>query len=190
MISPSILAIILTFLPGSNCTLIGGHSGHGLIGYGLSMYDPFCASACAAVIPTTVECPNDDNTTLADTAAGPGCLAYNEPYLKSMAWCVHLYCSDISLTEIESWWESNVPQRQTRRPLPSISYAQALGRINEPPAQPLEQDAILNTTVTVSNESYVLYYKQLLALEKVERNSSQYGYEYLSKTRVSLFLPL
>lgn len=154
-----------------------GRPGHGLIGYGISVYDPICATTCAEVVPTTLQCRKSDEDGSYLSTPSPECLASNEPFLTSMAWCIHVHCgSEVDVSKIESWWRLNIPGRQVDQPLPRLTYQHALSLIKEPPTEILEKGALLNRTVRVSNESYSAHQDQQIVYENVQTNNSKYGY--------------
>ncbi|CAG8408234.1 unnamed protein product [Penicillium salamii] len=153
-----------------------GRPGHGFIGYGISVYDPVCATTCAEVVPTRLQCPKSDDGGSYLSTPSPECLATNEPYLTSMAWCIHVHCGDeVEIFNIESWWRLNIPGRQVDQPVPKMTYQHALSLIETPPTEILEKGAVLNRTVTVSNESYNAHQEQQTVYKNVQTNSSKYG---------------
>ncbi|PKS05943.1 hypothetical protein jhhlp_007776 [Lomentospora prolificans] len=166
----------------ANAHTVDGRYGYGLIGYGISMYDPPCAYACRASIVNPLECPMDHDMHTGDDASshmsmGPSaeCYATNEHFLHSMAWCIHERCEGLQMSELEEYWELNIPGRNRIQPFPRISYQEALAEVTEAPKEVIESDATLNTTTAVSDEVYWSQYNTLVAFEEVEAKHSRFG---------------
>ncbi|CAI4213086.1 unnamed protein product [Parascedosporium putredinis] len=163
---------------------VDGRYGYGLIGYGISMYDPPCAYACRSAIAYPLECPMDHDMHGDDAAAmsshmsmGPSaeCYATNEHFLHSMAWCIHERCGGLPMSQLEEYWELNIPGRGRVQPLPRLSYQQALDEVTEAPETVVEAGETLNMTTAVTDESYWSQYNTLRAFEEIEVNHSRYG---------------
>lgn len=106
----------------------------------------------------------------------PECLATNEPYLKSLAWCLYSHCDGaVELSALEHWWHLNVPGKQVHQPVPNMSYQQALAKVKTPPTEVLGEDDMLNRTVQVAEEDYIKNYNQNMIFEEIETASERYG---------------
>lgn len=173
-------ALSLHAIP-SSAHEVDGRVGHGLIGYGISMYRPPCAYACRASVPNPLECPHDHGHM--DGSEGgshssetsPECYATNEHFLRTVAWCIHSRCEEVSMAEIEKYWELNIPGRGRVQPLPRLSFQEALAEVSSPPTESAAPKEILNFTAVVSDETYLGQYDTLTNFEEAEVSHSRYG---------------
>lgn len=159
--------------------------GHGLIGYGITMYDPACAYACQSSIPTTLDClgssSDEDMSDMSDMdmdmdTPSPECLATYPPYLRSLAWCIHSHCpADTEVYRLERWWVMNVAGTQTVQPEPNVTYQEALRQVNTAPTEVLGDGDMLNRTVKVNEETYLANYNIDVVFPVVEKNHETYG---------------
>ncbi|KAM5354215.1 hypothetical protein ACJ41O_000865 [Fusarium nematophilum] len=173
-----------------------GRPGHGLIGYGITMYDPPCAFACKSSVPTTLECPMDEHhhgSSMSghDMGPSPECLTTNEPYLHSLAWCIHTHCEGVPLHKLERYWVMNVAGRQVVQPEPKMSYQEAVRAVEEPPTDVLGEEETLNRTVKVDDETYQANINVNIVFEEVEVNHETYGLVlFISGGAIPIFLSL
>lgn len=136
-----------------------GRPGHGLIGYGISMYKPVCAYACRASITNPLVCDNTidhdmamDAASMAMDTPSPACYANNDPF-----------------------WELNVAGRQQHQPSPKESYQEALGSLARPPTLILNTSAVLDIPSLVEEETYLSNHNTLRVFEAVETSHERYG---------------
>jgi len=80
-----------------------GRPGPGSIGYGIKMYNPGCAAACNPIFWSD-EASMDDHDgmvvkrmDMSSAAPSLKCLATNDPYLQSLAYCMSTHCGDVKL---------------------------------------------------------------------------------------------
>ncbi|EAW19858.1 putative ferric-chelate reductase (Fre2) [Aspergillus fischeri NRRL 181] len=159
-----------------------GRPGHGLIGYGISMYKPVCAYACRASITNPLNCgtaveheiDTDMSRTTMNTPS-PSCYANNDPFLQTLAYCMHTHCTDVSVSVLEHYWELNVAGRQQHQPSPKESYQEALESLARPPTIILNTSAVLDIASLVEEETYLSNYNTLWAFEAVETSHERYG---------------
>lgn len=131
-----------------------GRVSYGTVGLGFRMYDPPCAYMCrSSVSGWMLECPEDQyqvsaghhrrqHTMMMPTAE---CYASNEPFLQTLAWCIHTHCSNnTAIAAIEAYWERNAPGNLLVQPLPNISYQDALASIESPPNEVINATEILD----------------------------------------------
>lgn len=169
--------IILFQVPNGSGAQIEGRHNHGLIGYGISIYDPVCASACTSVFPQTIDCKGNDDT-VHEKSPSSQSLATCVPYLESIAWCIYMHCGDgVEEAKLESWWRSNIPGQGPSQTVPKLTYKEALLLVKEKPTETIRNGATLTQAVSVPESSYANEYEQEWVYEKVETNHSRYGYE-------------
>ncbi|KAF7544888.1 hypothetical protein G7Z17_g9603 [Cylindrodendrum hubeiense] len=192
------LATLLSIsTPAVNAHNTDGRPGHGLIGYGITMYDPPCAYACQSSVPTTLECDDADDMEgmdmdSMDMGPSPECLTTNAPYLRSLAWCIHSRCpKDTEVFVLEKWWVMNVAGRQTVQPEPNVSYQEALSQVKVAPTEVLGEEDVLNRTVAVSDETYFSNYNIYVLFEEIEISHETYGLVlFISGGIIPIFLSL
>lgn len=168
-------------LASSATAMGGGRPGYGLIGYGITMYDPVCAYACYSSVPTNLDCSDVDHSdhhmsmsmTMTEEPS-PECLVSNEPFLTTLAWCMSTHCAGVEAWKLEKYWVSNVAGRMPGQPVPKISYQQALDLVREPPAEVLPEGDMLHNTTLVSEETWRANYNANYNFEKQESRHSTY----------------
>lgn len=159
-----------------------GRPGHGLIGYGISMYKPVCAYACRASITNPLICDNTidhdmamDAASMAMDTPSPACYANNDPFLQTLAYCMYIHCANVSVSVLESYWELNVAGRQQHQPSPKESYQEALESLARPPTLILNTSAVLDIASLVEEETYSSNHNTLRVFEAVETSHERYG---------------
>jgi hypothetical protein len=159
-----------------------GRPGHGLIGYGISMYKPVCAYACRASVTNPLKCDTTadhdmvmDEAGVAMDTPSPACYANNDPFLQSLAYCMYIHCADISVSVLENYWELNVAGRLQHQPSPKESYQEALGSLARPPTTILNTSAVLDIASLVEEETYLSNHNTLWTFEAVETSHERYG---------------
>lgn len=163
----------------------GRIASHGTVGLGLEMYAPVtCAYACRATMgswmldcttststPTDhsgMDMPMNKRDMMYMAPPTPACYATNEPFLTSLAWCIYTHCpADTPISELERYWEENVPGRMENQPKPKYSYQHALGMIEGDPQTVHNSSLMLNQTELVSGH---MYHMNMGALEGIEIN--------------------
>ncbi|KAH8898324.1 hypothetical protein GQ53DRAFT_742400 [Thozetella sp. PMI_491] len=105
----------------------------------------------------------------------PQCYANNDPYLQTLAWCIHTHCpADLSLSELEAFWELNIAGRILAPSAPKYSYQAALSRVTSPPTAIVNSSLVLNTTSLVSPWLYTAQYGSLAGIEANISLDNQY----------------
>ncbi|KAH7022358.1 ferric reductase transmembrane component 4 [Ilyonectria destructans] len=190
-------ALLSISTPVANAHNTDGRPGHGLIGYGITTYDPPCAYACQSSVPTTLVCGDADDMEgmdmdSMDMGPSPECLTTNAPYLRSLAWCIHSHCpKDTEVFKLEKWWVLNVAGRQTVQPEPNMSYQEALSQVKVAPTEVLGEEDVLNRTVTVAEEAYLSNINIYVVFEEMEVNHETYGLVlFISGGVIPIFLSL
>lgn len=147
------------------------------------MYDPVCAYACLDTVKGwTLDCP-DDNMGGMDMAMemdmdspSPECLTTNDPFLQTLAWCVHTHCPGVRNSTLEQWWEMNVAGKLDVQPIPKYSIQEAISRVvSSPPATVVSSDATLNVTSLVDEYSWLGNYNGDHNFEQMEIVTERYG---------------
>src|ERR1700753_2324525 len=112
----SLFLASLLVVPSMGMTTVG-RPGHGLMGYGITMYRPVCTYACrdtiadAELVCGTWSVMDGMNMSM----ASPECYATDDAFLQTLAYCIHTRCPgpkekerDVPLWKIEKWWTENV----------------------------------------------------------------------------------
>ncbi|KAI0138929.1 ferric reductase like transmembrane component-domain-containing protein [Hypoxylon sp. NC0597] len=148
-----------------------GRPGHGLIGYGIEMYIPVCAYACQNSFSSNPLVCADDASAMPSST----CRAESEPFLTSVAWCIHLKCSDTLVWKIEKWWQSYVVGNQPTDPPPGLSYGTALGLVTSPPNAICMSGQVLNETSLADEMLYTALYISTDVNQDVEIQHERFG---------------
>ncbi|OTA76430.1 hypothetical protein M434DRAFT_262276 [Hypoxylon sp. CO27-5] len=165
-----------------------GRPGHG---YGIEMYIPVCAYACQNSFSSDpIVCTDDasfsndgmggsqDGTTLSqNVSAMPSstCRAESEPFLTSVAWCIHIKCSDTLVWKIEKWWQSYVVGNQPTDPPPRLSYGTALALVTSPPNATCMSGQIPSETSLADEMLYTALYISIDVNQDVEIQHERFG---------------
>lgn len=137
--------------------------GHGVVGYGVTMFDPPCAYGCINTIQQyTLDCPNpshEERTVGQERMKAPTaeCKANNDAFLQTTAWCFHQYCGNVKNSTLESVWELDVVGNLKNQPSPRMSYGEALSLTFENPPK------IVASTETPLRHATLIDEKALLA---------------------------
>lgn len=158
----------------------GGRPGHGLIGYGISMYNPLCAFTCRDVLSTSqLSCSEHMHGSEVemdmDSATSPECYATDDTFLETLAYCMSTHCPDLAVWDLERYWSMNVAGTKLIQPLPKASYQRTLADIRTKPTTTLVIGEELNKTMIVSHEDYQASYNAHGVFEKMEINHEKYG---------------
>lgn len=151
-----------------------------LLGYGTKLYDVQCAWACRLAMPYALECPEYANMTAEEKAAAyPSneCFLNDEPYLTTMAWCIHSHCpSTTQFWKIAKVWDTELVYNQDGA-VANLTYQQALDKVDEKnPPKPLSADeVVLNRTISFTEEFYTSYMNAVISLIEVSTEESRYG---------------
>ncbi|RYO74052.1 hypothetical protein DL764_010997 [Monosporascus ibericus] len=157
-----------------------GRPGYGLIGYGITMYQPGCAFACRASLPrSSIPCDVHLNGHHSSSVSAE-CLADSTAFLESAAWCISVKCGpdgeNVPVSAIEKFWETDLVGRELNQPQPKWTYQESLARVAEdPPTQSLEEEGVFNRTVVVDEDQYIADWNGNTAFENVEVNHETYG---------------
>jgi hypothetical protein len=175
-----LLAFALNFLP-ALCEMTAGRAGHGLIGYGITMYSPPCAFSCRASISSaTLNCstmaedmPGMDMGGSASTS--PECYATDDFFLETLAYCISTHCQDIDVWRLERYWEMNVAGTAPDQPAPKESYQDALEKVTSVPNVTYSGSGSLNQTSVVAAAEYNQNWNALTRFEEIEDTHERYG---------------
>ncbi|KAL8953431.1 MAG: hypothetical protein Q9222_000705 [Ikaeria aurantiellina] len=160
-----------------------GRPGHGLIRYGISMYQPLCASTCRDVLSTSkLDCSEMDMSGMdmdMDMGMGsetsPECHATDNAFLATLAYCISTRCQDVPLWNLERYWTMNVAGTSVDQPLPKATYQETLANMTTRPKDTLAVGGDLNRTMLVPDEDYRTSYRTHGVFERVETNHATYG---------------
>lgn len=177
---PSTLALVA---PSAWAMSTSGRERYGLIGYGISMYDPPCAFACIDTVNGwALQCDDDhdmddDMGSMHMAAATPECKATNDMFLETMAWCFYTHCPEAKNSTLEGVWEMDIVGRLKTQPSPKYSYQVALSSVSaSPPKSILDSMAVLNKTSLVDEDVWLSNFNADDIFEKMEIVTEKYGY--------------
>jgi hypothetical protein len=168
---------------------------HGLIGYGIMLYQPACAHACDNSISAPLNCSigrTNDQTTISkkllmrdddlQTTSGdewtvsatpsPECKSTNQNYLETLAYCIKQFCPDKTPMELERFWSDDGPGKAVDS-LPA--YGEMLASIDRVPDRQVNNSMLLNYTGRVSEYQWKLNYQALRTFTLLEITHQQYG---------------
>lgn len=185
----SSLAIALTI----SCQLIGyavahGHgegSAHGLIGYGIHMYDPPCAFACRdAIAPHRLSCSTVEPKPRERRHGGheskfkttPACFATDDSYLQSLAWCIQARCDELETWTIDKFWGADVIWNQAdHHETPRLGFHDALSQAGKAPNEEMEEHEVLTGAKLVPDKDWDRAFAMVRTFARVETSNSKYG---------------
>jgi hypothetical protein len=154
----------------------------GLTGIDSHPNKPFCAHACYSSLASyRLDCsevhgdPNDHHAHVVTTA---DCRRDHYDFLTSVAWCLSTKCreyDDLSVGDLEKFWEETVTSDPVIQPI--WSYSVALANITEEPTVVLGHGGTINTTV-VTPEFWNVLYGTYSTLYQEGWNMNVFGYAY------------
>ncbi|RPA84929.1 hypothetical protein BJ508DRAFT_222506, partial [Ascobolus immersus RN42] len=159
----------------------------GIIGYGITMYQPVCAFACRDVwAPYPLACSSPASHDSGSHGHGhsspsttPECRANDTAFLTTLAWCMKSMCVGEYATEdweLEKYWQEKVTGDPELKP--KWSYGRALAEVEGTPEEIVndgEEKPVLNGTATTDVERWVFYRKTKETFEYGENMHSTYG---------------
>jgi hypothetical protein len=168
-----------------------GRKGHGLIGYGVNMYHPFCCFACRDVLSASqLSCSEKEPQMPGmDMASDPyltsaECFTTDDAFLQSLALCISERCandtrggSTLKEWQIEQWWQKNVAGTKSIQPDPKETYGQALAKVDPRPNEILVQGDPLNKTMLVGYVDYITDWNAISVFEDMETSHERFGYQ-------------
>ncbi|KAI8957694.1 putative rerric reductase like transmembrane component [Daldinia sp. FL1419] len=155
--------------------------GQGLLGYGISVYNPVCAYACGNVVSLyelgcstamhggTGRYSNQKFTTSDD------CYATDDNFLRSAAYCINTHCFDITLPDLEHYWANFLIGREPGKTAPKEPYSVALSHVDPPPQIVVVPYSVLNQTTLVAEQEYSDEYDHVSSSQHVEIKQSEFG---------------
>ncbi|RGP78968.1 ferric-chelate reductase [Fusarium longipes] len=159
-----------------------GRERYGVIGFGITMYDPPCAYACIDTVKSwNLKCDGDHGMdhsmgSMHMAAATPECKATNDPFLTTLAWCFHTHCADTKNSTLERIWELDIVGRKKVQPSPKYSYQVALALASESiPTQVVDSEEVLDRTSLVDEAVWLSNYNADYIFEKMEAVTEKYG---------------
>lgn len=187
MKSKSFLRLLAAAGPGAVLAMGPGRAGHGMIGYGIDIYKPYCAFSCRDTISSaTLAC---STIMMADDMAGmsgmdmdmgmvttdPECYATDDAFLQTLAVCLDARCAGtIPAWQIEKYWKDNVAGYLSVQPDPKETFQQALAKVNGTPTAVYVEGA-LNETSVVPDEAWEAAYVTNNVFAHQESQQVRYG---------------
>lgn len=148
----------------------------GVIGYGITMYDPPCAYACIDTFKGYPLLCKDGDTVEEMSSATPECLAQNDPFLQSVALCFHDLCQGIANSTLQKVWETDLVGRLQNQPRPMSSYQGALADVvASPPRSVANSTAVLKEASLVDHETWQGNFNGNHGFEVMEITSQTYS---------------
>ena len=181
------LLVLALHLASSECEVTTSRAGHGLIGYGIDMYDPNCAYTCRGVLASSaLECSipamsgSGTSTSMSmDAETEPACFASDDTFLQTLAWCISTHCkNEVPIYVLEKYWLRNVAGTQSVQPSPKYSYQQALAKIAGDPTETINSGNPLNTTSVVAEEDFIANFNAQAIFQAEEILHEEYGYSH------------
>jgi hypothetical protein len=175
--------VVLSLVSSATATGPVPVSRSGLAGInGFTFYDPYCGHGCfRSFSPFKLTCSGSispgGHTTQTEAAQNLAlCRASNFPYLSSIAWCIHLYCSeDVLASKIERFWETEITG--DIKVIPEWSFGEVMANITDPPTMvAINQSMILNTTVLTTYDTWQLTWITLYYFFRETALESYFGY--------------
>ncbi|KAK8150338.1 hypothetical protein G3M48_002619 [Beauveria asiatica] len=166
--------------------------GIGIIGFGTTMYQPFCAYACRSVIDSSpLLCtPEHENNSAgghhAPAITPESCFASDPAFAQTLALCIDTYCpgSDAPrLGVIEEYWASHLATGMIGNFswVPAMTYQEALQR-----ARHDEHNSTLAGNTTTSTSGHAGHRKRVI----LARHGSHAEEEEIDTTPVNTTLPV
>ena len=163
-----------------------GRAHHGLIGYGISMYNPLCAYTCRDLLSTsTLDCSEHmhmsdgmDMEMEMGSETSPECYATDTYFLETLAYCISAHCHGVPVWDLERYWNMNVAGRKPNQPVPQATYQQTLANISAVPTDTLVLGEDLNKTMLTSDEDYEASYNAQESFERIEVTHEAYAYVF------------
>lgn len=163
-----------------------GRDGHGLVGYGIKMYQPPCAFACQSAISNPLDCPMDHQDDMEGMEGmkvkrmshggekpSAECYANSEPYLQTLAYCMEQRCpEDVKTSARDKFFEMSIGGRLKKPPVPMYTYVAALMSIDRLPTNSTPSDEMLTQVSLVEDEDYVSNYNGNHGFELSENANS------------------
>lgn len=83
-------------------------------------------------------------------------MAASEPWLKTVAYCIHTKCANMDNATLERYWQTELISRHDE-PQAKWSYQESLHHAMEDgrPTEELEEGGVLNRTVLVNEDEYI-----------------------------------
>jgi hypothetical protein len=156
---------------------------HGFIGYGISFLQPACAFACRdAISGATLKCstimeseemPGLETSDMVMT--DPKCLATDDAFLQTLAWCMSSRCKDVLAWKLEKFWKDNVAGKLADQPDPKETYGRALDEITNSPTTVYAETSPLNKTSVMADDLWFSYFNTYTVMGQQEILQEGFG---------------
>ena len=172
------IIILLLNLGGLRLPSMVSGEGHGLVGYGFTLYKPLCAYVCRDIFslsPLNCSEPMDMEDMEAEVETSPECYATDDSFLQSLAYCLSTHCQDVALWDLEEYWSKYVADWEPNQAIPKETYEQASQNVTTKPTETIVIGEDLNKTMLVSDEDYEASHNAFSNFEKMETNHATHG---------------
>jgi hypothetical protein len=132
----------------------------GLVGVGITLYDPPCAFACHdAIAYSPLACTSEDHGGGGHHASPTSneCYASDDAFLTTLAWCIKQRCQGVEMWKLEEYWrKSSISIKiNPTPPPPKWTYQESLARVEGTPNVTLVAGEALNETMLVDETDYI-----------------------------------
>lgn len=170
----------------SAVTPVAAEVKHGIIGYGIHMYHPWCGTACSDVLSslylncTTFEDHGESGHGMKKRMAGmdgpmgmtsPECYASSDVWLETFGYCIKSHCDaeGVSASTQETYWQEKAAGGLT---VPSLEEVQP----SSPPTEEVSEDAEwLNSTLLANAEKWEVDRRTIENFELTEEQHSTFS---------------
>ncbi|KAI0841365.1 hypothetical protein F5Y06DRAFT_285483 [Hypoxylon sp. FL0890] len=149
------------------------------------MSNPACAYACHdALRDYQLSCSvlgvSDGHHHMGDMnmpmfTTSPDCYAIDDNYLRSVSYCISTHCPDVSISDLEHYWETYLIGRSPDQPTPKEPYTIALLQADPPPNTIADPMKLLNITTLVSEPVYLEVYNANFYFAQMEIRQNTFG---------------
>ncbi|KAF1994330.1 hypothetical protein P154DRAFT_527126 [Amniculicola lignicola CBS 123094] len=150
----------------------------GLIGFGISMYEPACAFACQTILQTSkLNCSTPPVADRWHGGSGLGfdtpdeCFASDDAFQLSLAWCLHQHC-DSPRWMIERFWATDV---SATGPALEIDLTEAIQRCGGDLKKTLRPGSPLDQPSSIAKDDWKPTATSLEDFAYVEAQGSKYA---------------
>lgn len=155
--------------------LVNSVGAFGLIGFGIDLYKPSCAFACQHVLSQSeLNCSTysvDSDSASISFNTSEACFASDEPFLLSLAWCLHEQCEEETLV-LDRFWEKDA--RGAAKGL-KYGFAEALKKSGRGPEQVLKLKGALKEPRKVNLTDWSVADQSFDELAQAAKQHSSFG---------------
>ncbi|CAI6341382.1 unnamed protein product [Periconia digitata] len=140
----------------------------GLVGYGISMYEPSCAFGCQKILQKSQLGCSTAIGSVPGFETADQCYASNKPYLLSLASCLHEHCEEPSWMVSRFWATQNAHR-------PAYGFREALDLSGDSPLDVLVPGAPLNNPHAITRDDWKTADTSMHDFAHTEAKSSEFA---------------